>query len=94
MGVFFEPSKRMRSAMPSSNAAADRARGFGSDVALGDAGAAGGRDQAGLAGQANDCLLNGGLIVGHDFGGDYRKILALEDFRDRWSGKIGALAAG
>ena len=38
-------------------------------------------------------LLDGGLIVGDDFSGDYRKISLLEDFRNGRSGKIGPLAA-
>jgi hypothetical protein len=75
-------------------AGADSAGGFGGDVAFGDSGSAGGRDQPGLAGEANDGLLNGGLIVGNDFSRDYRKLLPLEDFRDRGSGEVGAFAAG
>ena len=57
-------------------AVADRAGGFGGDVALGDSGPAGGHDQASLAGQADDRLLDRGLIVGNDFSRDYQEIPA------------------
>ncbi len=63
-------------------AGANGAGGFGSDVALGDSGSTGCCDQAGFGSEANDCLLNGRLIVSNDFSCDHRKVFSLEDIRD------------
>ncbi len=71
-----EPSKRMRSATPSSKRSqtARVASGVTSRSAIPVPPVV--DYQTGLAGQANDRLLNGRLIVGNDFGRDYRKIPA------------------
>ncbi len=54
MGVFLAPSKRMRSAMPSSRRLQTARVASGVTSRCGDAGSAGRHYQAGLAGEAND----------------------------------------
>src|SRR5208282_6089187 len=72
---------------------ANRTRGFGRNIAHGDAGSTGGDDQLRLLTESSECRLDRRLIVGNDLSKDNLESCLAEQFGGGWTGDVGALSA-
>lgn len=73
---------------------ANRARGFGRDVTLGDSGTARGHDELDFLHPVRNRFLNCGLVIGNDFRPNNRKISFSEKLSNCRAGNVCPLAAG